>query len=324
MALQCTSQRLSLFTVHITGACLQVLCFSRAWYMLAATAIAVTVTYFLGTPFMFACLPRVFKMYQQVKAVRTGDLFYIHEQRLLRDVERESATSGTTSLREDVSLPEDAVMTINPFALSNCDAPENGTHSPVGSFYMDERCGTGSPRRKAAGFYMIEQQRGVRVDLQPQFGVCVKAGAEGRGTQPLTLMDNPQVLRVFGSFLQPYKNELPWWFGVEMVRRFVQTSLVVIVDLIDSKYNLLYTNVVVACFLGLHCSWRPYKDTLAGHVQTVCLVIQCVSACAFLHCKTFSGTSNSIGTGLIAIQSVLCGLTISIIVRGFYLDYKSK
>ncbi|KAK3245200.1 hypothetical protein CYMTET_45219 [Cymbomonas tetramitiformis] len=68
------------------------------------------------------------------------------------------------------------------------------------------------------------------------------------------------------------------WYAYDMLRKLAQTSIVIIVKLMNAKYDLPYLTVVSIIFLAVHAHIGPYESALVNRFQTLILLEQCMTA----------------------------------------------
>jgi len=114
------------------------------------------------------------------------------------------------------------------------------------------------------------------VEVKPIF--TVEVGDGGYKTyRVFTKLDTNEVDRNFGPFYRDFESKYYWWQCYEMVRRLLQTSVIIMVNLAFPNaggVDIMYASLISVAALWLHTFCRPYKDDEPDFLQTAVLVNQ--------------------------------------------------
>ncbi|KAK3239757.1 hypothetical protein CYMTET_50340 [Cymbomonas tetramitiformis] len=244
-------------------------CFTPRWFTFSIVAIAVLVVYFLGLPCALALVPRHLTKYKRVRYMSTGILAYVHEAQLtvLHDYHLKM-------LEEDPTLG-------------------------------------GTLNASAAGHL-----HSVRMTKSGQLGVVVAATSEvvevlydtgsPQSRMQTALMDM-RARSIFHSYMEPFREELYAWYAYDMVRKLLQTSAVIVVQLISPDYDLFYAMFFSLFALAIHACASPYKDVSVNRWQTSVLAFHAFTILVYIGEKytTNETASFAVDLALVGLQSAL-------------------
>eukprot|EP00854_Cymbomonas_tetramitiformis_P008945 gene8945-10601_t len=132
--------------------------------------------------------------------------------------------------------------------------------------YVDQGGLQQDPDDPPEAFFMAEQATGRRVALEAQY-----EEKEGQRVV-MTALHHPEAKLLLQYHLMPFKEHYFYWAAYDMGRKLAQTSVVLLVQEVDSQYDLLYSACLTTIALALHAQTRPYKIHIVNIFQTFVLV----------------------------------------------------
>eukprot|EP00854_Cymbomonas_tetramitiformis_P001262 gene1262-1844_t len=265
-------------------------CESAQWYIFATAAWLVILIYVLGMPIgliMVTC--------------------YLHEQKEVK-IKKRSLYVPSSQIRMERRRGGGEMV-----------EAERENKSSSGK---DDNCGPGAdhdsrPRSSAATcvfHYSIKDTvTGEIITIQPVFLPGVQPGSGKEGIQ--NRLADPAVLQYIGGYTTSFKPQFFYWMGYEILVRLFQTSMVIVVRLIDEKYDLGYMCITTTLALGIHAHVQPYISQNVNLVQTLTFLGQAWSCIGYLTVRDIDDDNSShfVGICLISTQ-VLVGALVSTLV----------
>ncbi|KAK3245425.1 hypothetical protein CYMTET_45003, partial [Cymbomonas tetramitiformis] len=239
---------------------LRIQCFTPVWYTCSIIVILITLVFFIGIPLLLFAVPCLLKQYVHVRLSSTEKVRYVHINSLEPPPSEESSDL-VERWREQGCAQQSHLTTINPLHAAPAEAP-SGHSEGVGGHHPQERRG-----------YLLPGKDG---EMQTVHMQLIKSASEGM--VPKTVMDEPWAVSLFGPFITPFKRRYFAWYAYDMLRKLAQTSIVIIVKLMNAKYDLPYLTVVSIIFLAVHAHIGPYESALVNRFQTLILLEQCMTA----------------------------------------------
>eukprot|EP00854_Cymbomonas_tetramitiformis_P015336 gene15336-18142_t len=108
---------------------------------------------------------------------------------------------------------------------------------------------------------------GLLVPVQPVF-------IAGLASKMQTRLANPVVLQYVGGYMVAFKPKYFYWTGYDMLVRLAQSSMVILVRMIDEQYDLIYMCLICTCALAVHSYVKPYRYEELNIFQTLVLLSQ--------------------------------------------------
>lgn len=87
-------------------------------------------------------------------------------------------------------------------------------------------------------------------------------------------LDNQLVLMFLGPYIAPYKPQYFYWTGCEVLFRLLQTSMIIIVRMLDPDYDLVYASLVSVLALSVHSYVQPYQNNNVNFFQALSYACQ--------------------------------------------------
>ncbi|KAK3268866.1 hypothetical protein CYMTET_22655 [Cymbomonas tetramitiformis] len=120
-----------------------------------------------------------------------------------------------------------------------------------------------------------------------------------------TRLDSEAVRTFFNTNILCYKPELYWWGCYDMFRRVFQTSVVVIIQLMDTELDLLYALTIAIIFLSHHSLTMPYIRPEDNAAQLAVLMGHSIVLSVILKGETDDAYDFALGMLLLSIQILL-------------------
>ncbi|KAK3260193.1 hypothetical protein CYMTET_30835 [Cymbomonas tetramitiformis] len=175
--------------------------------------------------------------------------------------------------------------------------------------YVDQGGLQQDPDDPPEAFFMAEQATGRRVALEAQY-----EEKEGQRVV-MTALHHPEAKLLLQYHLMPFKEHYFYWAAYDMGRKLAQTSVVLLVQEVDSQYDLLYSACLTTIALALHAQTRPYKIHIVNIFQTFVLVSQTLTISMLMGQRYASSDFGSSVVGIVAVilQVLLTGTMFAII-----------
>ncbi|KAK3287010.1 hypothetical protein CYMTET_5461 [Cymbomonas tetramitiformis] len=156
-------------------------------------------------------------------------------------------------------------------------------------------------------YHMTQKATGKVMELVPVYdkdepGVVV------------TALTEPRVKALLGPYRTHFKSEYVAWGPFDMVRKVLQTSMVVIVQLVHPEYDLLYAIMVCVAALLLHMLINPYRSELTNRFQSFYLVNQ---ELILVVCLGERYMHNDVGSAICAAVIIALQAVISLCILGY-------
>eukprot|EP00854_Cymbomonas_tetramitiformis_P013252 gene13252-15660_t len=164
-------------------------------------------------------------------------------------------------------------------------------------------------------YFMVDENDDY-ILLEPQF-------EPGSSSVLQTALTHPRVIQVLGPYFAPFKPDLYIWAGYDMLRKVVQTSGAILIQLVREEYDLYYTSIVTIIALAIHAHFRPYTDGIVNSLQTVILANEAcvVTVCIAERYRNDDGVMRLVvGCSMLAVQVALGMLIMFYILKGLDLQ----
>ncbi|KAK3244866.1 hypothetical protein CYMTET_45542 [Cymbomonas tetramitiformis] len=153
-------------------------------------------------------------------------------------------------------------------------------------------------------FPMYEMQDPILglVDVEP----CFQQGAWERSIADMETQLNDSRMALFITpYVAPYKSELYYWMGYEILMKLAQTSMVILVQMVtEENYDLVYAMMITLVAIMVHTFVQPYKSNLVNFFQMMALATQMLTLLGYITEKFISdGDLESSVTGIILISA---------------------
>ncbi|KAK3277751.1 hypothetical protein CYMTET_14258, partial [Cymbomonas tetramitiformis] len=111
-------------------------------------------------------------------------------------------------------------------------------------------------------------------------------------TVPVTMLDDPAYSKALGQFWDPFEDAYYYWQTVEIIRRLLQTGIVVLVGMIAGENAALVFAVLVSVFaLLVHQRYSPFKDDSMDDLALCILLNQFIVQMMLVVFKLTDGAS---------------------------------
>ncbi|KAK3276953.1 hypothetical protein CYMTET_15009, partial [Cymbomonas tetramitiformis] len=136
---------------------------------------------------------------------------------------------------------------------------------------------------------------------------------------PVTMLDDPVYSKALGQFFDPFEDAYYYWQTVEIIRRLLQTGIVVLVGMMAGENAALVFAVLVSVFaLLLHQRYSPFKDDSMDDLALCILVNQFIVQMMLVVFKLTDGASGFVvGLGIFLLQIVLLTYAMTLIIPVF-------
>ncbi|KAK3281520.1 hypothetical protein CYMTET_10696 [Cymbomonas tetramitiformis] len=273
---------------HWVAAEPEVECFTSTWNIMARTATLVIVLYILIVPLLLIAVPHYLKTLCKVRRLDNDRVIYVARRELQRMQENDDTDFEEMRVSGLLVSAMSSSCRLDGFRVDATDSALSGR--------------TGGPR-----YVAVLPDTGERIEVEAQL--------YNNGVQLETALDHPLAAQLLGPCLNPFCPELYWWAGYDMYRKLVVSSSVVLVQRLNSKYELFYAAITSTCAVVLHSYMHPYALEVVNLVQTMLLASQCLTYTMLLAEKYANNDSGSlwIGIFLVATQVGVCA------VMGFFI-----
>ncbi|KAK3279324.1 hypothetical protein CYMTET_12783 [Cymbomonas tetramitiformis] len=135
---------------------------------------------------------------------------------------------------------------------------------------------------------------------------------------PITRLDAPNFSKILGQFLMPFEDAVYAWQTIEIMRRMMQTGLVVVMTMLCGEdAALVYATCVAVVALLLHERYSPYKNDALDKLQSVILLNQFLVQILLVLIKLEERLINSIGLCIVVLQCLLLTYSMTLIIPAF-------
>ncbi|KAK3270097.1 hypothetical protein CYMTET_21490, partial [Cymbomonas tetramitiformis] len=179
----------------------------------------------------------------------------------------------------------------------------------------DETISDDACSQKIACYQIPHPVTGKLVVVSPVFedGAITGDGVERIKSQ---LMDSEAQL-LLGRYTAPFSGQYFYWMGIEIMLRLLSTSVVVLVRMVDERYDLVYALCISGLILIIYSVAHPYEDPLAHLVVNLSEGCQVFTLCGYVaerYINEQDSTASAIcGIFLVSIHSLFI-LTMIIMV----------
>ncbi|KAK3248358.1 hypothetical protein CYMTET_42174 [Cymbomonas tetramitiformis] len=146
---------------------------------------------------------------------------------------------------------------------------------------------------------------------------------------PVTMLDDPVYSKALGQFWGPFEDAYYYWQTVDIIRRLLQTGIVVLVEMIAGENAALVFSVLVSVFfLLLHQRFNPFDSDSVDDLALCILVNQFMVQMMLVVFKLTDGANAfKVGICLVVLQIVLLTYAMTLIIPAFrpvFLELKQK
>lgn len=135
---------------------------------------------------------------------------------------------------------------------------------------------------------------------------------------PVTRLNDGDVKKVLGQFNEPFEDEFYFWQCYEMVRRMMQTGVVVLMFMAFGRtVGLMYALVFSILAVVLHDRYSPYKNDALDSLQLTILVNQLLIQLMVVYLEMTESYALVIGVFVILVQMLLIAYGMTLIVPAF-------
>ncbi|KAK3267432.1 hypothetical protein CYMTET_24008, partial [Cymbomonas tetramitiformis] len=126
----------------------------------------------------------------------------------------------------------------------------------------------GRTSKRASGSFIIRKTFGQDTEIQETESVMPAMSSHNSfslqlaGTERVhkSMLDHQVSLVLLGTFIRPFKREYYWWCAYDMIRALLQTSGVVLVQMMYDEYVLVYQVALSLACITFHSYSSPYLD----------------------------------------------------------------
>lgn len=135
----------------------------------------------------------------------------------------------------------------------------------------------------------------------------------------VTMLDEFNTNKVLGQFREPFEDPFYFWQCYEIVRRMMQTGLIVIVELmLGETASIIYAVLVAVFAVILHQRYSPYRADALDELQLAILINQYVVQFLILCILISEGSSTEvIGIVLLVLQFMIMMYAMTLIGPAF-------
>ncbi|KAK3235671.1 hypothetical protein CYMTET_54137, partial [Cymbomonas tetramitiformis] len=133
-------------------------------------------------------------------------------------------------------------------------------------------------------------------------------GAHGDITYvPITWLDSTRLIQALEQFRECYKDEYYYWQSVEIMRRMLQTGIVVLMGMcFGEDMALVYAACVAGLFIVMHQRYAPFKSNAVDNLQLAVLVNQFMVQMMLVTMRLKDGSdSDALGVTMLVAQFIL-------------------
>ncbi|KAK3271519.1 hypothetical protein CYMTET_20138 [Cymbomonas tetramitiformis] len=136
---------------------------------------------------------------------------------------------------------------------------------------------------------------------------------------PVTMLDDPVYSKALGQFWDPFEDAYYYWQTVEIIRRLLQTGIVVLVGMLAGENAALVFAMLVSVFaLLLHQRYSPFKDDSMDDLALCILINQFVVQMMLVAFKLTDGASGFVvGLVIFLLQIMLLTYAMTLIIPAF-------
>lgn len=165
-----------------------------------------------------------------------------------------------------------------------------------------------------ACFWVQDPATGARYSVEPIFRPEAQSRSSVQDMQ--TRLADDEVVQYIGGYMISFRPRFYYWMGYEMLVRLLQTSAVIIVRILDTRYDLYYMLLVTMCAIVVHTYVQPYVSHNVNILQALTLLSQGICCLGYVATREIPEVSNNfVGIILILMQVALTMLVALYIVR---------
>ncbi|KAK3240095.1 hypothetical protein CYMTET_50032 [Cymbomonas tetramitiformis] len=307
-------------------------CFDTASYQIAAIFSALTlIWYTFGFPCFLLTMMRGQRHFVKAR-VRTVDFFRHrdmvhlglwepadHDGRLLFSEIKKSESLGSKSqeLAAATNFTNNNIDILLPLS-SFVEQSDEDTEESEG---VDQNKETISVKNgKTVRIALIKKKDAKREVIEVSFFQKEDVGDGGETTLVnVTKMDAFNNNKVFGQFCDTLEDPFFFWNIWEIVRRLLQTCVVVVVILVTDQMSAgLIFALLIAWFAGmLHLRFSPFKSDAMDRLQLTILVNQFIVQLTLAYFQMQDGNAQGIGIFILVLQAGVMSYGAHYIVPAF-------
>ncbi|KAK3241480.1 hypothetical protein CYMTET_48760 [Cymbomonas tetramitiformis] len=125
-------------------------------------------------------------------------------------------------------------------------------------------------------------------------------------------LTDPQITPYLDPVISPFANESFYWMGIEILLRLAQTSIVILVRMLDLRYDLVYAMAVTIVVLVIFTQSHPYQSLQDNLMETLSLTCQALSLLGYMAERYVNPDGGS-------VESTTCGVMLLVMQTAFIL-----
>ncbi|KAK3258118.1 hypothetical protein CYMTET_32823 [Cymbomonas tetramitiformis] len=147
-----------------------------------------------------------------------------------------------------------------------------------------------------------------RMPVEPQF---ITPG-EMTGVHDISSkLDLPESISIFGIIYRPFKGGLHWFASFDIAQKLAQSAVVILVRLVDRKFDVFYALVIAFTSLMVQAYYTPYVRYEDNMLRLMVLYNQCLVITSFIaqeYMLDGNAERSVVGATLLVIQILLSTL----------------
>ncbi|KAK3273415.1 hypothetical protein CYMTET_18343 [Cymbomonas tetramitiformis] len=300
-------------------------CLTTIWWIGAGFAFAMVPAFICGFPMSLFFGMRHLRQYMKARLMRAD---VVRNRHLVRTgkwklIPQDVESAGDWQIALFGVAPETAIAMLDSETGATGEALEMYLHGDTFQF-QDTECGG-----DRIAEVPVEQRTLLLADGSQIVAEMLKK-LDISSTEVLdsswvavTMLDEALLQKAFEQLTDMYKDAYYYWPHYEMLRRIMQTSVVVVAELLLGTASALLFAVLVSSFaVAVHIRHTPYNNDSLQRLQGVILINQFLVQLALLYVHG-AGSSQSIGVALLALQFGLMGYSMVLLVPAYSLLFVS-
>jgi len=146
---------------------------------------------------------------------------------------------------------------------------------------------------------------------------------------PVNVFDSDPQLGLYAKpFIRLFEDRYYYWGPVEMLRKLLQTSFIVVIRIIDDRFDLMFATLLSFLYLSVQGHLSPHKDDLDDKLSVIFLVNEFLVLLSLIGVTYVEGWDDSAnGISMLVVQGFIavyvCYLIWTCHAMSLYHDFKS-